>query len=1463
MAKSATASLSRRRPAAFALRSARGLSLLGGALLLLVSTVLALRQPPRLDAWQPPASLLSVDGWSAPREYNAFMRQPLLGADIVDVQLAGTGVWLLSAAGEILYSADGGIVWQRQWAEAELPMAAESAAGAMTAAAASFDKALAGIAPPVEAPSNTNNSAFKPVQPSPVQQQAPAAQQQQQQQPPIVEPPRTGPPLPLNALYFLANGRDGWAVGADGRLLSTADGGQHWQAQRIAAGATLYGVYFVDAVHGWIVGENGLQLSTTDGGRSWQEPAPTRALPPPTLYAVYFLDAARGWAVGEAGSILSSRDGGQSWQPQASGSRASLGAIHVAADGRGWASGADGTLLLTGDGGVSWRPAAAPARMQAVDFAADGQYGVAAGALGLSVSRDGGTSWQALAQARGLAFEQVRMTADAQRIWAAGPRGTLLASVDGGAHWYRPVRGGAQWLARLQFSAAQAPAWATAAGGRLALSDDGERWQPRQPLAVAGLSLLDLQFAADGRHGWAVGVADGSSDGYAGDTQGVVLASVDGGERWQLQNSGTPRRLRAVAFAADARHGWVVGDRGTILASSDGGTHWQAQSSGSGRDLWAVCAAADGVQALAVGDGGSVLASVDGRQWRAQASGSIQPLNALHCADDLRRAWAVGERGTLLVSRDGGQLWQTQPSGVDVALYGVSFAADGRRGWAVGAEGTLLATSDGGERWQRLPRLSAQNLLDVQASADGRSVRVVGNGPTLLASDDGGRSWRGGELNPEAAARDWPRYQRDPAPWMALAWAAGIGLLLLAVRKPRAEYAAQPSVADAPASDKPLEPGEPDALAFAPLARGLAFFMRNEHTRPPLTLAITGNWGTGKSSLMNLLRGELERHGVRAVWFNAWHHQKEEHLLAALIDGIRRQAIPPSWSLDGLRFRWRLLMIRSGRRWPWALLVLLLACWSGGYFLKDFPLRFERAWALTQTLTTQFTAALTSGEAGDKRSNISALPAAANAVADETEKTSEARPQATTGSAGGLARGLAALAAALAAGSGLLKAVRAFGVKPEVLLASLSDKTSVRDLGAQTSFRYRYQQEFAEVTRALEPRTMLILIDDLDRCQPDHVLEVLEAVNFLVSSGDCFIVLGIDKEKVQGALGIAFKELAQEMADQAASVRGEPLSDEERARAKRERYARDYLEKLINIEVPVPLLDPADPPRSRGMLAGGEHAPAGEQRLHGWQRRLHGLASVLLGGSLVVAAAGGGFYLAGITPEPPADLALLAVAVPPSPGAQAGVEPAAPLPALAGPQRATAVAAPGQAAERPLLSSGVGVALLIALALLAVRLRRPDIVVRDSQHFADALDIWLPYLLTVRRPTPRALKRYQNRVRYVAMRQRPLDGDAGPFDRLLRRLLGVAPAAHTDEAPLSEALLVALGARQLVEPEALLDEAGSRGGRLDDAHATPAQQAALDVAVARHRERFGADSWPPSAAQLRRFLALSEGIAIR
>ncbi|MFT6387379.1 MAG: hypothetical protein ACJAUP_000750 [Cellvibrionaceae bacterium] len=95
--------------------------------------------------------------------------------------------------------------------------------------------------------------------------------------------------------------------------------------------------------------------------------------------------------------------------------------------------------------------------------------------------------------------------------------------------------------------------------------------------------------------------------------------------------------------------------------------------------------------------------------------------------------------------------------------------------------------------------------------------------------------------------------------------------LIVLVNHKKTTAASQPqeTVSDFLASDRRLEPGDPDPLNFNTIALGLSRFMCNPATKPPLTVAITSALGSGKSSLMDLLYHDLKIYGFTPVCFNA------------------------------------------------------------------------------------------------------------------------------------------------------------------------------------------------------------------------------------------------------------------------------------------------------------------------------------------------------------------------------------------------------------------------------------------------------------------------------------------------------------------------------------------------------------------------------------------------------------------
>lgn len=79
-------------------------------------------------------------------------------------------------------------------------------------------------------------------------------------------------------------------------------------------------------------------------------------------------------------------------------------------------------------------------------------------------------------------------------------------------------------------------------------------------------------------------------------------------------------------------------------------------------------------------------------------------------------------------------------------------------------------------------------------------------------------------------------------------------------------------------SDVPTTTG-PDPLGFDTIAAGLARGMVASRDSTPLTLGIEGEWGSGKSSLMQRLGAHLDQaDDVATVWFNAWTAERSSAL---------------------------------------------------------------------------------------------------------------------------------------------------------------------------------------------------------------------------------------------------------------------------------------------------------------------------------------------------------------------------------------------------------------------------------------------------------------------------------------------------------------------------------------------------------------------------------------------------------
>ncbi|HEV3258647.1 MAG TPA: YCF48-related protein [Gemmataceae bacterium] len=303
----------------------------------------------------------------------------------------------------------------------------------------------------------------------------------------------------LHAVQFVDRD-EGWAVGDEGVVWHTIDGGRNWERQPTGVRASLRSVQFLNPFTGWIAGREelphnggsvGVLLFTQDGGLRWRR-AGINTLP--GLNRVRFLDNKTGFVVGDGTDqfptgIFVTADNGRSWQPvrglrcptwlaadfqdeqtgvlagawdrmatlrqgalgdadvDLSGGR-SVTALQVVGS-RAVAVAQGGLVLLSSNGGSRWKYAnldLPPAARSDWDFHGvhcQGEHMWVVGRPGSAVlhSKDQGRTWEVLVTGQPLPLDGVFFT-NGQRGWAVGELGSILATQDGGKTWAVQHRGG-------------------------------------------------------------------------------------------------------------------------------------------------------------------------------------------------------------------------------------------------------------------------------------------------------------------------------------------------------------------------------------------------------------------------------------------------------------------------------------------------------------------------------------------------------------------------------------------------------------------------------------------------------------------------------------------------------------------------------------------------------------------------------------------------------------------------------------------------------------------------------------------------------------------------------------------------------------------------------------------------------------------------------------------------------------
>jgi len=226
-----------------------------------------------------------------------------------------------------------------------------------------------------------------------------------------------------------------WLAGSGGKIVRSDDAGASWRVQPTNTRAHLQAIAAWDAQRAVAVGNDGVVLMTADGGSSWRRIELAAAEAGDKLLRVRAARApGAALAVGTFGTVLKTTDYGATWRRISKNEDIAWNdvAVHDAAY---WIAGEFGRLRVSRDGGASWREIKSPVTSSLTGIAfRDARHGVAVGLDGVVlVTADGGRRWRRAPS--GIREHLYAVAAHPGGWWVVGDKGWVLAGDPAGQQW--------------------------------------------------------------------------------------------------------------------------------------------------------------------------------------------------------------------------------------------------------------------------------------------------------------------------------------------------------------------------------------------------------------------------------------------------------------------------------------------------------------------------------------------------------------------------------------------------------------------------------------------------------------------------------------------------------------------------------------------------------------------------------------------------------------------------------------------------------------------------------------------------------------------------------------------------------------------------------------------------------------------------------------------------------------------
>jgi len=321
---------------------------------------------------------------------------------------------------------------------------------------------------------------------------------------------------------------------------------------------------------------------------------------------------------------------------------------------------------------------------------------------------------------------------------------------------------------------------------------------------------------------------------------------------------------------------------------------------------------------------------------------------------------------------------------------------------------------------------------------------------------------------------------------------------------------------------------EKDTLGFEPYVEAVAEFLVHEKTKPPLTISIEGEWGSGKSSFMLQLQNEIRRIYSEqnkgtcfVVEFDPWRHEKNEAM----------------WAAFALKF----IKDSAKSLTKWEQCIANFELWKKRFQWKKAKLDLIRV-ILISAIWILSTVAIAIGLwKGIKLGTNGTVV---------------------------LPKWIGSFIAVAVSAWGAFGKVKDFCGSP--LAVDLKKYMKRPDYISKISFIEKFHEDFEKIVKSYaKDKRVYVFIDDLDRCEIPKAAELMESINLMLSDKTKLVfIMGMDREKVAAGLAVKHEKLLPYLS-------GLPVCIDESDKDKMKRkggiwYGYSFIEKFIQIPFVLP-----------------------------------------------------------------------------------------------------------------------------------------------------------------------------------------------------------------------------------------------------------------------------------------------------